>query len=105
MPVMHGLAEPGPACPLIRRISLDRHDDPLRAAAAGLSSQVAPLLHQSTASRSDQRSVIFRSACPAPLSVPDQSIAFTKRGQHDAPQAFQSAFPVGPFFAQYRLGI
>jgi hypothetical protein len=41
----------------------------------------------------------------APLSVPDESIAFTKRGQHGDRQTFEPAFPVGTFFAQYRLGI
>jgi len=41
----------------------------------------------------------------APLSAPDESITFTKRGQHGDRQPFESAFPVGPFFAQYRLGI
>ena len=41
----------------------------------------------------------------APLSVPDQSIAFTERGQHRDRQSFEPAFPVGSFFAQYRLGI
>ena len=40
-----------------------------------------------------------------PLSVPDQSIAFTERGQHGDRQTLEPAFPVGPFFAQYRLGI
>src|SRR5215217_9748765 len=41
----------------------------------------------------------------APLSIPDQSIAFTKRGQHRDRQSLGPAFPVGPFFAQYRPGI
>jgi hypothetical protein len=41
----------------------------------------------------------------APLRVPDESIAFGKRGQHRDSQSFEPAFPVGPFFAQYRLGI
>ncbi len=40
-----------------------------------------------------------------PLSIPDQSIAFSKRGQHRDRQSFEPAFPVGPFFTQYRLGI
>ena len=40
-----------------------------------------------------------------PLSIPDQSIAFTECGQHRDRQSFEPAFPVGPFFAQYRLGI
>jgi hypothetical protein len=41
----------------------------------------------------------------APLSVPDESIAFTERGQHRDRQTFEPVFPVGPFFAQSRLGI
>jgi len=41
----------------------------------------------------------------AQLSVPNQNIAFTKRGQHRHRQSFAPAFPVGPFFAQYSLGI
>jgi hypothetical protein len=40
-----------------------------------------------------------------PLSVPNQSIAFTKRGQHRNRQSFEPAFPVGPFFTPYGLGI
>jgi hypothetical protein len=40
-----------------------------------------------------------------PLSIPDQSIAFTKGGQHRDRQSFEPPFPVGPFFTQYRLGI
>jgi hypothetical protein len=40
-----------------------------------------------------------------PLSIPDQSIAFTKCGQHRDRQSFEPAFPVGPFFTQYRLRI
>ncbi|MGH3101211.1 MAG: hypothetical protein ACRDPU_09480 [Thermoleophilia bacterium] len=39
------------------------------------------------------------------LSVPDESIPFTKGGQHRDRQSFEPAFPVGTFFAQYRLGI
>ena len=39
------------------------------------------------------------------LSVPDQSIAFAKRGQHRDRQTLKPAFPIGTFFAQYRLGI
>ena len=39
------------------------------------------------------------------LSVPDESIAVTKRGQRGDRQSFEPAFPVGPFFPQYRLGI
>jgi hypothetical protein len=43
---------------------------------------------------------------PSPqLSVPDQSIAFAKSGQHRDRQSFEPTFPVGPFFTQYRLGI
>jgi hypothetical protein len=41
----------------------------------------------------------------APLSVPNQSIAFSKSGQHRGRQSFEPAFSVGPLFAQYRLGI
>jgi len=41
----------------------------------------------------------------APLSVPNQSIAFTQRRQHHHRQSFEPAFPIGPFFTQYRLGI
>jgi hypothetical protein len=41
----------------------------------------------------------------APLSVPDESIAFTERRQHRHRQSFEPAFPVGTFFVQYRLGI
>ena len=41
----------------------------------------------------------------APLSVPDQSIAFTERGQHRDRQTLEPAFPVGTFFAQEGLGI
>jgi hypothetical protein len=41
----------------------------------------------------------------APLSVPDEGIAFAKRGQHRDCQSFEPAFSVGSFFAQYRLGI
>jgi hypothetical protein len=40
-----------------------------------------------------------------PLSVPDESIAFTERGQHRDRQTFEPAFPVGPFLAQDRPGI
>jgi hypothetical protein len=40
-----------------------------------------------------------------PLSVPDESVAFTERGQHCDRQSFEPAFPVGTFFTQYRLGI
>jgi hypothetical protein len=41
----------------------------------------------------------------APLSVPNKSIAFSKRGQHRDRQSFEPAFLIGPFSAQYRLGI
>ena len=41
----------------------------------------------------------------APLSIPDQSIAFNECGQHRDRQSFEPPFPVGPFFTQYRLGI
>ena len=40
-----------------------------------------------------------------PLSIPNQSITFTECGQHRDRQSFEPAFPVGPFFTQYRLGI
>jgi hypothetical protein len=46
-----------------------------------------------------------RSACAAPLSVPDEGIAFTECGQHRDRQSFEPAFPVGPFFTPRRLGI
>jgi hypothetical protein len=41
----------------------------------------------------------------APLSVPDESIAFTERGQHSDRQSFESALPVGPFLAQGCLSV
>ena len=41
----------------------------------------------------------------ASLSVPDQAIAFSKRGQHSGRQTFKPALPVGTFLPQYRLGI
>jgi hypothetical protein len=41
----------------------------------------------------------------APLSVPDESIAFPERDQHLDRQSFEPAFPIGPFFAQHRPGI
>jgi hypothetical protein len=63
---------------------------------------VTPLPHQSTASRSDHRP---QSLPSPPLSVPDQSIAFTQRGQHRDRQSLEPAFPVGPFLTQYRLGV
>jgi hypothetical protein len=45
--------------------------------------------HQSAASHTDKpsSSVILCAACPARRSVPDESIAFTKRGQHRSPKA------------------
>jgi hypothetical protein len=56
------------------------------------------------------RQILIVSHCPqrlpsAPLSIPDQSIAFAKRGQHSNRQSFEPTYPVGPFFTQYRLGI
>jgi hypothetical protein len=41
----------------------------------------------------------------APLSVPDEGIAFTKCGQHRDRRSFEPAFAVGTFFAHCRLGI
>jgi hypothetical protein len=41
----------------------------------------------------------------APLSVPNQSIAFAKSGQYRDRQTLKPAFPVGTFFAQDRPGI
>jgi hypothetical protein len=41
----------------------------------------------------------------APLSVLDESITFTERGEHRDCQSSEPAFPVGSFLAQYRLGI
>jgi uncharacterized protein (DUF2141 family) len=41
----------------------------------------------------------------APLGLPEESIAFSKHGQHRDRQSFEPAFPVGAFFVQYRLGI
>src|SRR4029453_14176773 len=35
---------------------------------------------------------------PPPLSIPDQSIAFTECGQHRDRQSTEPTFPVGPFF-------
>jgi hypothetical protein len=68
---------------------------------------VTPLPHQSTASRTDKSSPPSSSqSLPSPLlSVPDESIAFSKRGQRGDRQSFEPAFPVGPFFPQYLLGI
>jgi len=39
----------------------------------------------------------------AMLSSPDESVAFTEYAGDR--QSFEPALPVGPFFAQYRLGI
>jgi hypothetical protein len=39
------------------------------------------------------------------LSVPDESIAFSKRGQHSDRQTLEPAFAIGTLFVQYRLGI
>jgi hypothetical protein len=60
--------------------------------------------------RFPQRQTLVLGHCPqrlrrAQLSRPDESIAFTKRCQHGDRQDFEPAFPVGTFFAQYRLGI
>jgi hypothetical protein len=57
----------------------------------------------------DRQSLIL-GHCPqrlpgAPFSVPDESIAFTERGQHSDRQAFEPAFPVGTFPTQDRPGI
>ena len=41
----------------------------------------------------------------APLRVPDCSVAFTERTQHLNRQRSKPAFPVGPLFAQYSVGI
>jgi hypothetical protein len=41
----------------------------------------------------------------APLSVPDEGIAFTKRGQHRDCQSFEPALPDGTFFAQGCLSV
>jgi hypothetical protein len=62
--------------------------------------------HHSTASPHGQTLVFGHRPQLLPgatLSLPDESIAFTERGQHRDRQMFESAFPVGPFFAQYRL--
>jgi hypothetical protein len=64
--------------------------------------------HHSTASRTDipSPSVIVRSASPsAPFRVTDRPVTFTERGQRLDRQAFEPAFPIGPFFTQDRLGI
>jgi hypothetical protein len=63
---------------------------------------------RSTASRSDRpsSSVIVCSASPgAAIRAADRGVAFTECGQHGDCQPLEPAFPVGPFFAQYRLGI
>jgi hypothetical protein len=39
------------------------------------------------------------------LRIAYRGVAFTERGQHLNRQLLKSAFPVGAFFAQYRLGI
>ena len=41
----------------------------------------------------------------ARLRVLDCSVAFTERSQHLCRQRSEPAFPVGPLFAQYRVGI
>jgi hypothetical protein len=41
----------------------------------------------------------------AQLRVLDRPVAFTERGQHLNRQTLEPTFPVGPLFAQYRLGI
>jgi len=41
----------------------------------------------------------------APLTVPYKSSGFSKRRQHRDRQTYEHVFTVGPFFAQYRLGI
>jgi hypothetical protein len=41
----------------------------------------------------------------ARLRVLDCSVAFTERSQHLCRQRSKPAFPVGPLFAQYRVGI
>jgi hypothetical protein len=44
-------------------------------------------------------------AASALLRVPDGPIAFAECSQHVNHPRLQPAFPVGAFFAQYRLGI
>jgi hypothetical protein len=81
-----GSCEPRHA-PLIRRVlHYRRPADRRQAAAAGLSH--APQSLRST-----------------PFRVPNQSVAFTECGQHCDREPLEPAFPVGPFFAKYRLGI
>jgi hypothetical protein len=68
----------------------------------------APLPHHSTACCSDQ--ALLCSHCleripGAPLRAADRSVAFTEHGQHGDRQSFEPAFPVGPFSAQYRVGV
>ena len=58
--------------------------------------------------RFPQRETLIAGHCPQRLpstllSAPNESIAFTQRGQHRNRQTFEPAFPVGPFFIQYRL--
>ena len=67
-----------------------------------------PLPHQSAASRTDKARVVRHP--PQRLSgtafgVADRSVAFTKCGQHRDRQTLESAFPVGAFFAPYRLSL
>ena len=92
--------------PLIRRIRL-----------AALMTAVEPqqpgyLSHSDAAAapvdRFPQRKTLIAGHCPQRLpstllSAPNESIAFTQRGQHRNRQTFEPAFPVGPFFIQYRL--
>jgi hypothetical protein len=72
------------------------------------------LPHSDTAAapgdRFPQRQALVLSHCSqglpsAPFSVPHLGIPFPKRGQYRDRQRFKPAFPVGPFFAQYRPGI
>jgi len=67
----------------------------------------APLPHHSTASRSDRPSsaVIVCSASPARLSVRGPLRRVHRARSARRPPDFEPAFPVGPFSAQYRLGI
>jgi hypothetical protein len=60
--------------------------------------------------RLPHRQALVVSHCPqrlpgSPLSIPDQSIAFTECGQHRDRQSFEPPFPVGPFFTPHRLDI
>jgi hypothetical protein len=41
----------------------------------------------------------------AAFRVPDRGLPFTECGQYGDRQPLQSAFPAGPFFSEYRLGI